>query len=64
MNASLVGILFVDGLTHGVIYMQLAVACVLIISVTRIAFIALGQFVASGTVDCGLHAGRVPAHSG
>jgi branched-chain amino acid transport system permease protein len=61
MDPSLAGILLVDGLTHGVIYAQLAVACVLIFSVTRIAFIALGEFATFGALSlAALHAGRVP----
>jgi branched-chain amino acid transport system permease protein len=61
MDPSLAGILLVDGLTHGAIYVQLAIACVLVFSVTRIAFIAQGEFVTFGALTlASLHAGRVP----
>jgi branched-chain amino acid transport system permease protein len=61
MDLSLAGILLADGLTHGAIYAQLAIACVLVFSVTRIAFIAQGEFVTFGALTLAtLHAGRVP----
>ena len=61
MDLSLAGILMVDGLTHGAIYVQLAIACVLVFSVTRIAFIAQGEFVTFGALTlAALQAGSIP----
>ena len=61
MNSSLAGVLLVDGLTHGAVYMQLAVASVLVFSVTRVIFVAQGEFVTFGALTLtSLLAGRVP----
>jgi len=61
MNSSLAGVLLVDGLTHGAVYMQLAVASVLVFSVTRVIFVAQGEFVTFGALTLtSLLTGRVP----
>jgi branched-chain amino acid transport system permease protein len=61
MELSLAGILLVDGLTHGAIYVQLAIASVLVFSVTRVTFVAQGEFVTFGALTLTrLHAGHIP----
>src|SRR6266545_728575 len=50
-----------DGLVNGAIYALLALALVLVFSVTRIIFIPQGEFVAFGGLTlAALQAGRVP----
>jgi branched-chain amino acid transport system permease protein len=54
-----------DGVTNGAIYVLLALATVLIFSVTRVTFIPLGDFVAFGALTlASLSAGRVPGTVG
>jgi len=61
MDLSLAGVLLVDGLTHGAVYVQLAIASVLVFSVTRVTFVAQGEFVTFGALTLtSLHAGQVP----
>src|SRR4030095_8873355 len=61
MDQLLAGVLLVDGLTHGAAYVQLAVASVLVFSVTRVIFVAQGEFVTFGALPLtGLLAGHVP----
>jgi len=61
MDSFLAGVLLVDGLTHGAVYVQLAVASVLVFSVTRVIFVAQGEFVTFGALTLtGLLAGHVP----
>ena len=51
-----------DGVTSGAIYALLALALVLIFSVTRVIFIPQGEFVAFGALTLAmLQAGKVPA---
>ena len=45
MDATIVGILAVDGLTNGAIYALLALALVMVFAVTRVIFIPQGDFV-------------------
>jgi len=61
MDFSLAGILTLDGVTSGAVYALLALATVLIFAVTRVVFIALGDFVAYSALTLAtLQAGRVP----
>ena len=51
-----------DGVSSGAIYALLALALVLIFSVTRVIFIPQGEFVAFGALTLAmLQAGKVPA---
>jgi branched-chain amino acid transport system permease protein len=61
MDASIAAILLVDGLTNGAIYALLAIAIVLVFSVTRIIFIPQGEYVAFSALTLGfLQLGQVP----
>lgn len=61
MDLSLAGILALDGVTSGAVYALLALATVLVFAVTRVVFIALGEFVAYSALTLAtLQAGRVP----
>jgi branched-chain amino acid transport system permease protein len=61
MDFSLAGILTLDGVTSGAVYALLALATVLIFAVTRVVFIALGDFVAYSALTLAtLQTGRVP----
>src|SRR3954454_7706388 len=61
MDASIVGILALDGLTNGAVYALLALATVLVFAVTRVIFIPQGEFVAFGALTLALlQLGRVP----
>ncbi len=61
MDASIVGILMLDGATNGAIYALLALATVLVFAVTRVIFIPQGEFVAYGALTLALlQLGRVP----
>ncbi|WP_141351296.1 branched-chain amino acid ABC transporter permease [Zoogloea ramigera] len=62
MDAGIVLILGQDGVSSGAIYALLALALVLIFSVTRVIFIPQGEFVAFGALTLAmLQAGKVPA---
>ena len=61
MDASIVGILMLDGATNGAVYALLALAIVLVFAVTRVIFIPQGEFVAYGALTLALlQLGRVP----
>ena len=61
MDATIAGILALDGLTNGAIYARLALATVLVFAVTRVIFIPQGEFVAFGALTLALlQAGKVP----
>jgi branched-chain amino acid transport system permease protein len=61
MDHLLAGVLLIDGLTHGAVYVQLAVASVLVFSVTRVTFVAQGEFATFGALTLtGLQAGHIP----
>jgi branched-chain amino acid transport system permease protein len=61
MDASIAGILMLDGVTNGAIYGLLALALVLVFAVTRIIFIPQGEFVAYGALTLAvLQFGKVP----
>jgi branched-chain amino acid transport system permease protein len=61
MDLTIAAILGLDGLTNGAIYALVALALVLVFSVTRIIFIPQGEFVAFGALTlASLQAGKVP----
>lgn len=61
MDLTIAAILGLDGLTNGAIYALVALALVLVFSVTRIIFIPQGEFVAFGALTlAALQMGRVP----
>ena len=61
MDLSIAAILAQDGLTSGAIYALLALALVLVFSITRVIFIPQGEFVAFGAFTmAALQSGRFP----
>ena len=61
MDAQIALILGQDGLVNGAIYGLMALALVLVFSVTRIIFIPQGEFVSFAALSmAAIHAGRVP----
>ena len=62
MDLSIFAILAQDGITSGSIYALLALALVLVFSITRVIFIPLGEFVAFGALSlAAIQAGKFPA---
>jgi branched-chain amino acid transport system permease protein len=62
MDAQIALLLAQDGLVNGAVYGLMALALVLVFSVTRVIFIPQGEFVAFGALSMAmLHAGRTPA---
>lgn len=61
MDTSIAGILLLDGVTNGAVYGLLALALVLVFTVTRVIFIPQGEFVAYGALTLALlQLGKVP----
>ena len=61
MDLSTAGILLLDGVTNGAVYGLLALALVLVFTVTRVIFIPQGEFVAYGALTLALlQLGKVP----
>jgi len=61
MDFTIAAILGLDGLTNGAIYALVALALVLVFSVTRVIFIPQGEFVAFGALTlASLQMGKVP----
>jgi branched-chain amino acid transport system permease protein len=61
MDITIASILALDGVTNGAVYALLALATVLLFSVTRVIFIPQGEFVAFGALTLAmLQAGKVP----
>src|SRR5690242_1345767 len=61
MDLSIAAFLVQDGITNGAIYALLALALVLVFTVTRIIWVPAGEFVAYGTLTlAGLQLGRAP----
>ncbi len=61
MDTSIAAILALDGLTNGAVYALLALATVLVFTVTRVIFIPQGEFVAFAALTVGaFQLGRVP----
>jgi branched-chain amino acid transport system permease protein len=64
MDLSIAAILAQDGITSGAIYALLALALVLVFSVTRVIFIPQGEFVAFGALTlAAIQAGHAPKTS-
>jgi branched-chain amino acid transport system permease protein len=65
MDLSIAAFLTQDGVTNGAIYALLALALVLVFTVTRIIWIPSGEFVAYGTLTlAGLQLGKPPGTIG
>ena len=65
MDLSIAAFLVQDGVTNGAIYALLALALVLVFTVTRIIWIASGEFVTYGTLTlAGLQLGKPPGTVG
>ena len=61
MNFQIAALLTQDGLTNGAIYALLALALVLVFTVTRVVFVPQGEFVAFGTLSlAALQTGTAP----
>ncbi len=61
MDLSIILILFQDGVINAAIYALLALALVLVFTVTRVIFVPVGEFVSFGALSlAALEAGRVP----
>src|SRR5207237_3890074 len=59
MTFSIAALLAQDGVTNGAIYALLALALVLVFTVTRVIFVPSGEFVAYGTLTlAGLQLGK------
>lgn len=63
MDFSIASILTLDGLTNGAIYALLALATVLVFAITRVIFIAQGEFVAYGAITLAMLQGGNPVGS-
>ena len=64
MDLSIAAILAQDGITSGAIYALLALALVLVFSVTRVIFIPQGEFVAYGALTlAAIQSGHAPQSS-
>jgi hypothetical protein len=62
MDISIFAILTQDGIASGAVYGLLALALVLVFSITRVIFIPLGELVAFGALTmAALQAGKTPA---
>ena len=65
MDLSIAAFLVQDGVTNGAIYALLALALVLVFTVTRIVWIPSGEFVTYGTLTlAGLQLGKPPGTVG
>ena len=65
MDLSIAAFLTQDGVTNGAIYALLALALVLVFTVTRIVWIPSGEFVTYGTLTlAGLQLGKPPGTIG
>lgn len=61
MDLTIAGILAVDGVTNGAVYALLALAIVLVFTVTRVIYIPQGEFVAFGALTlAAFQTGKVP----
>jgi branched-chain amino acid transport system permease protein len=60
MDFSTASILTLDGVTNGAIYALLALATVLVFAITRVIFIAQGEFVAYGAITLAMLQGGNP----
>ena len=65
MDFSIAALLAQDGITNGAIYALLALALVLVFTVTRVIFVPSGEFVTYGTLTlAGLQLGKPPGTVG
>src|SRR4029077_8524483 len=65
MDLSIFVLLTQDGVTNGAVYALLALALVLVFTVTRVIFVPSGEFVAYGTLTlAGRQLGKPPATIG
>ena len=65
MNLPILALLLQDGITTGAVYALLALAIVLVFTVTRVIWVPAGEFVAFGTLTlAGLELGRPPGTIG
>ena len=65
MDLSIAALLVQDGITNGAIYALLALALVLVFTVTRVIFVPSGELVAYGTLTlAGLQLGKPPGTVG
>jgi len=65
MDLSIAALLAQDGITNGAIYALLALALVLVFTVTRVIWVPAGEFVAYGTLTlAGLQLGKPPGTVG
>ena len=65
MDLPIFALLTQDGITNGAVYALLALALVLVFTVTRVIFVPSGEFVAYGTLTlAGLQLGKPPATIG
>jgi hypothetical protein len=65
VDLTIAALLTQDGITNGAIYALLALALVLVFTVTRIIWVPAGEFVAWGTLTlAGLQLGKVPGTVG
>src|SRR5215831_11160953 len=65
MDLTIAALLTQDGVTNGAIYALLALALVLVFTVTRIIWIPSGEFVTYGTLTlAGLQLGKTPGTVG
>ena len=63
MDLPIFALLTQDGVTNGAVYALLALALVLVFTVTRVIFVPSGEFVAYGTLTlAGLQLGKPPGH--
>lgn len=62
MDLSIASLLFVDGAVNGAVYALMAIAIILVFTVTRVLFIAQGEFVVFGVVTLAqLQEGKIPS---
>lgn len=62
MDITIASILAVDGITNGAVYALLAMAIVLVFAVTRVLFIAQGEFVVFGALTLAqMASGKIPS---
>ena len=65
MNLPILALLLQDGITTGAVYALLALAMVLVFTVTRVIWVPAGELVAFGTLTlAGAEVGGRPARSG
>jgi branched-chain amino acid transport system permease protein len=62
MDSTIASMLTVDGVTNGAVYALIGLAIILVFAVTRVLFIAQGEFVVFGAITLAqLNAGKLPS---